>query len=147
MNVHPPQFISESCLYLSCGKELNVPSKLICSPSSFPQYITLMETVSCSLLVSVSSYFYFSGAGLFSFSLYTALLILEQEGCFYFFFSLVTSVPIFLWFSTFNSPSFLSNLARSALRPRNSPLGHCVSAVAILHVCSSGKLKLFWDAA
>ena len=96
MNVHPPQFISESCLYLSCGNELNVPSKLI-SQSSFPQYITLMETVSCFLLVSVSSYFYLSGAGLFSFSPYTALLILEQE---IFFFPFVTSVPIFLWFST-----------------------------------------------
>lgn len=147
MNVHPPQFISESCLYLSCGKELNVPSKLICSPSSFPQYLTLMETVSCSLLVSVSSYFYFSGAGLFSFSLYTALLILEQEGCFYFFFpcNICANLPVV--FYLVNSPSFLSNLARSALCPWNTPLGHCVSAVAILHVCSSGKLKLFWDAA
>jgi len=72
-----------------------VPSKLIHSQSSFPQYITLMETVSCFLLVSVSSYFYFSGAGHFSFSPYVALLTLEQEAL-GFFFCFVMSVPIFL---------------------------------------------------
>lgn len=142
MNIHP-QFISESCLYLSCGNELNVPSMLICSQSSFPQYITLMETVSCFLLISVSSYFYFSGGGPFSFSPYTALLILEQE---IFFFLCNTRANLCVVFYLVNSPSFLSNLAHSVLHPWNTPLGACVSAVLILHVHSSGKLKLFWDA-
>lgn len=116
MNIHLPQFISESCLYLSCGNELNVPSKLICSQSSFPQYITLMETVSCFLLISVSSYFYFSGAGLFSFSLYTALLILEQEIFFLLLLLFNICADLLVVFYLFNSPSFLPYLACSVLR-------------------------------
>lgn len=79
-----------------------------------------------------------------SFSPYTAWLVLEQEIFMLGFFSSVTSVPILLGFCTLSVfPSFLSNLV---LCPWNPPLGARVSAVPIMHVRSSGKWKLFWDA-
>lgn len=141
MNIRPPQFVPESCLYLSCGNELNAPSKLICPQSSFPQNITLVENA--VFYSSVSSYFYFSGTGLFS--PYTALLILEQELLIFFLCNVFASLPVV--FYLVDSPSFLSNLAHSVLHLWNAPLGACVAADSVLRVCSSGKSKLFWDAA
>lgn len=99
----------------------------------------------CFLLISLSSYFYFSGTGVFSFSPYTALLILEQELLIFLLCSVCASLP--LVFYLVNSPSFLSNLAHSVLHLRNTPPGACVAADSVLHVLSSGKSKLFWDAA
>lgn len=105
-----------------------------------------METVSCFPLIPLSSYFYLSGADLQFFSIHSLVNIRTRD--FYVgFFSSVTSVPIVLGFCTLSVlPSFLSNLARSVLCPWNPPLGAHVSAVSIMHVRSSGKWKLFWDA-
>lgn len=105
-----------------------------------------METVSCFLLISLSSYFYFSGADLQFFSIYSLVNIRTRDFhvlCF----SSVISVPILLGFCTLSLlPSLLSNLAWSVLCPWNPPLGARVSAVSIMHIRSSGKWKLFWDA-
>lgn len=111
-----------------------MPSKLLFSQSSFPQYISLMETVSCFLLISLSSYLYFSSADLQIFSIHSLVNIRTRDfhvGLF----SSVTSVPILLGFYTLSVfPSFLSNLAHSVLCPWNPPLGARVSAVSIMHV-------------
>lgn len=82
-----------------------------------------------------------------SFSPYTAWLILEQEIFMLGFFPSATSMPILLGFCTLSVfSSFLCNLAYSVLCPWNPPLGARVFAVSIMHVRSSGKWKLFWDA-
>lgn len=114
VNIHLPQFISELCWYLSCGNELNVPSKLICSQSSFPQYITLMETVFlfsahlCFLLLLL-----FWCWPLQFFSIHSLVNI--RTGDFFLLLLFNICADLSVVFYLFNSPSFLPYLACSVL--------------------------------
>lgn len=91
MSVHPPHslFLSRACIE---AVEING----MCHPS-LSALRARFHNIQCSWEVFPARLFPpTSGTGVFSLSLYTDLLILEQE----IFFSLVASVPIFLFFPT-----------------------------------------------
>lgn len=126
MSVHPPHslFLSRACIE---AVEING----MCHPS-LSALRARFHNIQCSWEVFPARLFPpTSGTGVFSLSLYTDLLILEQE----IFFSLVASVPIFLFFPTSSVLSlFLSNPAYSVPRPWNTPLRVCFFAVSIFSV-------------
>lgn len=97
MSVHPPHslFLSRACIE---AVEING----MCHPS-LSALRARFHNIQCSWEVFPARLFPpTSGTGVFSLSLYTVLLILEQE----IFFSLVASVPIFLFFPTLSVLSF-----------------------------------------